>query len=137
MALEQSFGIIPLRRRKGSWEVFLIQHHAGHWGVPKGHPELNETPQQTASRELTEETGLDVLRFLDHHPLEEGYWFTREGEKVHKTVQYFVAEVQGNVVLQEEELLEGKWVPLEKAERHMTFPEGKKLCRLVNQIVVT
>ena len=71
---EFCFGIIPLKRKEESWEVFLVKHNKGHWGFPKGHSLLEETPEQIACREVYEETGLSVTNFLQVSPLTEKYW---------------------------------------------------------------
>ena len=53
MVEEVSFGVIPLMKDNAAWQVFLILHKSGnHWGFPKGHASGNETPQETATREL-------------------------------------------------------------------------------------
>ena len=43
-------------------EILLIRHkNGGHWAFPKGHVEKKETEEDTALREIREETGLEVL----------------------------------------------------------------------------
>jgi len=135
MRNDKSFGIIPLRKKAGSWEVLLVQLHAGHWGFPKGHPEHNETPQMTARRELQEETGLVFNEFLSEANVMESYIFQKNGEKVSKQVTYFLAEVYGEPTIQKEELLEAKWMQLSKASKQLTFPESKKVCHQVEQFL--
>lgn len=127
---ERSYGIIPLRKAAIGWEVLLVKHHAGHWAFPKGHPEKGEEPYETAIRELHEETGLSVLRFLPGGPLQEHYFFTFEGQRIDKTVEYFPAEVKGEARPQEEEIEELRWIALQDAEALITFPEGKRVCQL-------
>jgi len=124
---ETSYGIIPLRRVNGNWQVLLIKHQAGHWGFPKGHPERGEEAFEAAKRELFEETRLSVRKILQQKPYCERYRFKRGGRPVDKTVEYFLAEVEGEVALQVEELEESKWVDLTVATQYITFPEAKRL----------
>ena len=71
--------------------VAIIARHSrsGHleWCLPKGHIEKGETPQQTAVREVHEETGIlgevvDSIATID-------YWFTGTSQRVHKLVHHF------------------------------------------------
>lgn len=129
MKLETSFGVIPLRKHSGVWEVLLVQHLSGnHWGFPKGKAEDMETSRETASRELLEETGLKIKRYLTDVEIKEHYDFIKGGEEIKKSVTYFIAEVQGNAVFQKDELFNLKWVPLFEAEAHLTFPEARNVC---------
>lgn len=129
MIKESSYGIIPLRVQQDEWQVLLIQHHAGHWTFPKGHAELDETPKQTAERELKEETGLAVHQFLSSNPLVEKYFFNLHGQHVTKTVSYFLALVEGEeVVIQEQEIKDSQWISLFDAIDHITFKEGQRIC---------
>ena len=136
MKKDESFGVIPLSKERGHWEVFLIQHRGGrYWGFPKGHGEANETPFESAARELKEETHLDCVRLLKEEPLEESYWFRIEGKRVFKKVLYFIAEVSGEVQLQKTEINDGKWVPLPDAIDQVTHPEGKSILTEVNRFL--
>ncbi len=127
--MEHSYGIIPLRRRDRFWETLLVKHRKGHWAFPKGHSDPDETPQETASRELYEETGLRVMRLFALEPLREFYIYKLEGSLIEKSVTYFLAEVEGEVRLQAEEIEAFSWVSLQEAARLATFPEAKKLAR--------
>ena len=45
----------------GNTEILLIKHiKSGYWSFPKGHVENGETEEETAKREIKEETGIDV-----------------------------------------------------------------------------
>lgn len=128
----ESFGIVPLNEENGEWLVFLILHRNGrHWGFPKGKSHANESPKEAAQRELKEETGLEIVRFLSEEPISESYHFRYKGRMVRKTVHYFAAIVQGDVKLQVEEIQEGKWVPLKEAANFLTFAEAKDICARV------
>lgn len=135
MKNDLSYGILPLKKIKSQWHLLLIQHHSGYWGFPKGHQDPHETPQQTALRELFEETGLQVKHFLFEEVLSETYFFTFHGEKIHKTVHYFIAEVKGKLVIQDKELLDARWVALEEAESQVTYPNGKAICRKLKALI--
>lgn len=136
MEKEESFGVIPLSKLHGVWSVFLIQHTKGrYWGFPKGHAEPDETPQEAAFRELKEETNLDFVRYLQTEPLTEQYQFMKEGRRVAKKVSYFVAEVEGEVILQQEEIQNGIWVPFPEVYEKVTHVEGKAILAQVEKIL--
>lgn len=123
---EYCCGIIPLQKRGGEWWLLLIQHlHGKHWSFPKGHLEGNETPWQAAERELLEETGLHTTRLLFETPLRESYFIAPRNSL--KTVDYFLAEVEGEVVLQKAEISAFCWQPLQQAASLITFPEARRL----------
>lgn len=136
MQKDESFGVIPLSKAHGRWEVFLIQHTRGrYWGFPKGHAEPDEAPAEAALRELKEETNLDFIRYLQNEPLTEQYYFMKEGQRVFKKVSYFVAEVGGKVKLQKEEIQDGIWVPFPEALDKVTHQEGKTILSQVEKIL--
>ena len=130
--MEESFGVIPVRQSGEGWSVFLIQHRKGrYWGFPKGHAEPGETPEQSATRELLEETNLTIIRFLSIDPIKEEYTFLLRGKRVFKRVVYYVAEVGGDVSLQMEEIADGMWVPFPEALKKPTHPEGRAILQQV------
>lgn len=127
--LDASFGIIPLKKEVNSWRVFIIRQTNGNrWGFPKGHSnDEKEPPQETAERELREETGLAVTKYLPIEPFSTRYLCVSHGKYVDKTVTYFVAEAAGTVALCPKEIAEGAWVTLEEAVQKMQFPEMKEM----------
>lgn len=136
MIRERSYGIVPLRQDGGHWYVLLIKHRTGgHWTFPKGHSELNETPQQSANRELFEETGLSVLRYLSDSVFKIRYRFFSKGQHVDKTVWFYVAEVSGEVKLQAEEVVDSIWKPLKDAVSSLTYDTDKSTCQKVCEML--
>ena len=136
MKKEESFGIIPLSKKNGQWEVFIVQlKHSRFWGFPKGHPEKGETPKETAKRELKEETNLGVVRFIQELPLTEQYQFSSGGVPISKSVQYFLAEAQGEVILQEHEIQNGSWVTFSEFALKATHTESKAILKEVELIL--
>lgn len=128
---EESFGIIPLRKKNNKWEVLLIQLIAGHWSFPKGRAESEENALQTAERELQEETGLKVKALLHEIPITETYYFSRNNHRIKKTVTYFIGEVEGTISLQAAEVQDAKWVSLQDVSNQITFSSAKALCRKI------
>lgn len=135
MVKELSYGIIPLSKKEGEWKVLLVKHLSGHWSFPKGHAEASETPIESAVRELKEETGLHLVKMLSDEILFEHYKYRFRGEPREKTVTFFIAEVEGELVIQSDELFAGKWVPLKSAHTYVTFAEVKSLCNQVCEIL--
>ena len=132
MPTDFSCGVIPITEFHGERHYLLVQHDAGHWSFPKGHPEGNESPQQTARRELGEETGLRGVSLVPTPAFDEHYIFTkRSGKVVDKTVTYFLGHVDPEAArrlrLQVEEVADAKWLRLAAAHGLMTFDAGRLL----------
>ena len=92
------------------------------WALPKGTPEPGESREQTAVREVTEETGLEVAVqcFIDFVE----YWFVRHSDKVrcHKRVYFFLMSATGgDVSLHDREFDSVKWSPVAEALGSMTY----------------
>lgn len=116
---DYSYGAIPLWHEPGSSEPLLLvlQHHAGHWGLPKGHAEAHETPLETAQRELAEETGLTDVSWAEGVQFSHRYDFTWGESICHKTVTYFPAYVrEASVTPEPAEIRDYAWVSLDQAQ---------------------
>ena len=91
-----SSGGVVYRRSGSEIEVVLCGRDSDVvWGLPKGTPEASETLEQTALREVLEETGLPVE--IETKLGEIVYWFARpdEGVRFHKTVHYYLMRTTG------------------------------------------
>lgn len=90
-----SYGIIPIFK-KGN-QIFICAVHnekSNQWGLPKGTPENNETPFETAKRELEEETGIKEFEIIGGKTFSERYSF-EQGDIIHnKQNIYYIAEVK-------------------------------------------
>ena len=98
------------------------------WSLPKGHIEAGETTEQTAVREVKEETGISahVLRKLGTID----YWFVAERRRVHKTVHHFLLEADGGELSDEDaEVTEVAWVPLTELDSRLAYADERKLVR--------
>ena len=106
--------------------VLLQTNHC--WSFPKGHMEKGESEQQTALRELYEETGLCPIQITDDRLVLEYDIppFTR------KQVILFLCEVEGSVVPQQSEILRHCWVTAEDLKEYLladTYEARRPLLR--------
>jgi 8-oxo-dGTP pyrophosphatase MutT (NUDIX family) len=95
-------------------------------GLPKGGPERGETPEQTAAREVREETGITAAV---REPLGDvEYWYRRGGRKVFKTVHFFLFDfVSGSTADHDDEVDDARWIPLGEAVRSLSYPGERAL----------
>ena len=135
MIQEKSFGVIMFHQDQGVIKCLLVHHRSGnHWSFPKGRPESDETPVQTAKRELEEETGIVPDRFDGNVFFEESYQFVRDGKNINKTVRYYMAHVdKPEVKVQKGELHDCCWVPLDRVEKKITFDDVRELFQKVQK----
>ncbi|MEX1012285.1 MAG: NUDIX domain-containing protein [Waddliaceae bacterium] len=124
-----SYGVIPIVKDNEGWKILLVQHVNGHWSFPKGRPEPDEAPFETAVRELFEETGLAVDQWVEDQSFTEHYSFHHNGKRIKKTVKYFLASVKGDVKIQDEELCDFCFVTLEEAKKKVTFDEARSILK--------
>ena len=91
-----SAGGVVYRVRDGQVELALCGRNTGLWALPKGTPDPGETLEQTARREVREETGLEVEIEAPLGHIE--YWFTAPHERVHKRVYFYLMAPRGGSV---------------------------------------
>ncbi|WP_040587354.1 NUDIX hydrolase [Sciscionella marina] len=98
------------------------------WSLPKGHIEEGESREQTAIREIEEETGV-TARVLG--PLGSiDYWFIADGRRIHKTVHHFLLEwCSGELSDEDVEVTEVAWVPIVELLGRLAYPDERHLVR--------
>ena len=96
------------------------------WTLPKGTPDPGETIEETALREVGEETGLEV-RIVAPLPSIE-YTFVQHGTRIHKTVHYFLMEpTGGDLSRHDAEFERVRWVPFGEAGGLLSFATERDL----------
>jgi 8-oxo-dGTP pyrophosphatase MutT (NUDIX family) len=95
-------------------------------GLPKGGPNPGETPEQTAAREVREETGITAAV---REPLGDvTYWYRRGGRRVFKTVHFFLFDfVSGSTSDHDHEVDDARWMPLAEARTALSYPGERAL----------
>lgn len=104
------------------------------WSLPKGHIELGETAEQTAIREVAEETGIQgsVLAALGSID----YWFVTEGRRVHKTVHHYLMRfLDGELSDEDLEVSEVAWVPLKELPSRLAYADERRLAEVAGQLI--
>ncbi len=123
MKFEKSCGAIVLDENK----VLVVTHQAGHTDFPKGHMEGNEIEEETAIREVKEETNIDIELLPYRYSI---FYSPRLGVK--KEVVFFAAKKRGGEISpQLEEVSSVQWIPIEEADTVLTYDSAKELLQKV------
>src|SRR5579883_1506840 len=126
-----SAGGIVYRTSPAGSEVVLCGRSAERiWGLPKGTPHPGETLEQTAVREVTEETGLQVCIERKIGVIE--YWFSRveQGVRFHKRVHHFLMTATGgDTAAHDHEYDVVRWFPVQEAEHTLTYANEADILR--------
>jgi 8-oxo-dGTP pyrophosphatase MutT (NUDIX family) len=116
-------GVVYRADAAGQIEILLCGRSSqGLWALPKGTPDGNETLEQTAMREVEEETGLKVSIRQKIGAIR--YWFTvqDEGVRYYKTVHYFLMDpIGGDLSAHDWEFDTVQWFPYNEALQLMTY----------------
>ena len=96
------------------------------WTLPKGTPDPGETREQTAVREVREETGLEVQIRRPLDSIE--YTFVQRGTRIHKTVHYYLMdETGGDLDAHDHEFESVRWIDFDEAQGLLTFETERAL----------
>ena len=122
---EKSCGGIIFYKTKQNTKILLVKNNNGrYWSFPKGHIEDGETEQETAIREIKEETGLDVTLVSDFREISEYCPFG----KIRKRGVFFWARAfTDNVKIQEEEIDSYIWVDLQQARKLCSYDNDLRI----------
>lgn len=113
----QAVVIVPVKRSLDGARVL---------GLPKGHLDGDETPEQAATREVREETGVEAE--LIERLGEIRYRFERRRVTVEKTVVFYLFEYRsGDVADHDHEIEEALWMSLEEAAEALTHPSEREI----------
>jgi 8-oxo-dGTP pyrophosphatase MutT (NUDIX family) len=116
---EEMIAIVPVKRSADGGRVL---------GLPKGHPDGDETPEQAAAREITEETGVTARLIELLGDVE--YRYERRGRQVHKVVRFFLFEYErGDVADHDQEIEQAEWLPLRDAATRLTYEGEREIVR--------
>ena len=94
MQRQISAGIVIFRRTEEGIKFLFFYRGRGYWNFPKGKIEGQEKIEETAFREVEEETGLKRkdLKILPNFKVYDRYFFVQGKDKISKLVIFFLAE---------------------------------------------
>jgi len=116
---------------------WLVCKHSGYkkWVLPKGRIDGEDSMEQTAVREVEEETGVKAKIVGKIEPVEK-YVYAHDGQKIFKLVEYFLMEyVSGDIANHDWEMEEVEWLPFEEAYKRLEFSGQKKMLKQASEMV--
>jgi 8-oxo-dGTP pyrophosphatase MutT (NUDIX family) len=129
-ATATSAGGVVVRAEEGRYQLVVgsrrRERDSRTWTLPKGTPHAGESLEETAIREVGEETGLEV-RIVE--PLGAiDYTFVQSGRRIHKTVHYFLMQpTGGDLARHDGEFVEVRWLDMTDAPGTLTFDTERGL----------
>ncbi|MGH2908414.1 MAG: NUDIX hydrolase [Solirubrobacteraceae bacterium] len=109
--------IVPVKRAADGRRVL---------GLPKGHPDGDESPEQAAAREVAEETGVRAELVEELGDVE--YDYERRGRRIHKVVRFFLFDYRaGDVADHDHEIEEARWMTLADAARELSYKGEREI----------
>ena len=114
---EQAIVIVPTRRGAQGQKVLAL---------PKGHVDPGETPDQTAAREVREETGVEAT--LVEKLGDVRYFYQRGGKRIFKRVTFYLFEyLDGSLDDHDDEVEEARWIPLSQAVSALSYDGEREM----------
>jgi len=133
MKREFSAGGVLVRRLRGNWYVAAIRPAGkaeGTWALPKGRIDEGESGEQTALREVVEETGAGGRSLGKLGDVR--YVYSWAGERIFKVVSFFLVRYGhgrlGDIPpAHRHEVAEARWLRLEEAPRLLTYKGEREM----------
>ncbi len=132
-----SAGGVVYRKDGAQFKICLIAKKQQRvWALPKVRVDPGEEPEQTAVREVYEETGLKtevkgLVEQIDYH------FFWRENETLyHKKVYFYLMDpVGGEIAPRDPEADLARWFSLGDAYRQLTYLNEKEILRKAQRLL--
>jgi 8-oxo-dGTP pyrophosphatase MutT (NUDIX family) len=123
----KSAGAIVFRRENNEIKYLLIKYGWGHWEFPRGGIEKGENLEETARREIKEETGIEDVNFIKGFKEWIKFFLKQEGENIMKIAIFLLAETKTKEIRLSHEHDDYLWLNYEDALEKLTFDDSKKV----------
>ena len=130
----KSCGFVAFKRENNENYYLIVKSTNGDVGFPKGHVENGESELETATRELKEETGIDVVPIPDfRHKIE--YPLPRVQNTIKQAVYFLGKCVSDCIVCQANEVSKANFLCYEDALRALTFKETRAILECAESFI--
>ena len=129
---EVSAGGVVFRREETTVEIALASRRTRGgdlvWGLPKGRVDGEETLEQTATREVREEIGLEAA--IEASLGRITYVYVWEKTRISKVVHFFLMRATGgDIVVHDNEMEEVRWFALAEAIDSAAYDSERDVIR--------
>ncbi len=149
LSFEKSVGAVVFRMENAKIKYLILHYRWGHWEFPRGHQEENETPIETALREIEEETGLIDIKIIPGFMESHWFWYIAKGKErekrkekgrgriVFKRVYLYLAETKNSEInmFSNHEQTGYAWLEYQEAYDRITFKKAKDILKKVHDFL--
>ncbi len=141
MPIEKSAGAVIFRRQGDEIKYLLLHYPSGsrsgrnYWDFPKGHIEPQERTEETARREIKEETGLQDIEIIPGFRETIKYFFRWKEKNILKFVTFYLVETVTEKIKISSEHMGYKWLPYEEAIEQLSFKNAKEILKKANDFL--
>ena len=133
MRKEKSCGAVVYKKEHDNLYYLIIKQSKGHVAFPKGHVEPGETNEQTAKREVLEETGIEIELMPSFSRRSE---YTIQGKIEKSVIIYLAKTTQIDYKMQVEEIEECGWFTFDDAMRTLNYENDKRILTQAHQYML-
>jgi len=131
-----SGGVIFRHSTNGVEVALVLVKGKKAWCLPKGTVDKGEEPEDTAIREVMEETGLSGEICEKIGQISYWYYVRRESKKIHKTVHFYLMKFKkGNTQDHDHEVIDAKWFMIDEAIDRLSYKSEKEILKKARRMV--
>ena len=135
MPIKKSAGAIVFRYENNEIKYLLVKYGWGHWEFPRGGMEERESLEETARREIEEETGIKDVKFIEGFKEWIKFFFKLRDENIMKIATFLLAETQTKEINLSREHDDYIWLNCEEALKKLTFDNSKEVLKKAHNFI--
>ena len=126
MEKEKSCGALVYKYEENKLYFLIVKHNKGHYSFPKGHMEKDETEEETAIREVKEETNIDIKMI---NGFREKITYSPKENTIKDVIFFLAKPLTENIKPQEEEINKVGWYDEKSSFKVITYEEDKNILK--------